>query len=393
MSSTFKDNLWKTYIFKFLANFHLMSGVLIPFFTDWGGISFTQIMILQSWFLFWIFVLEIPTGTIADFFGRKHSLFIACIVNIAGVLVYVSYPSFYIFMLGEFLWAASAALMSGADEAFVYDTLKKIKQAKDSKKIFGRIENFKLAGIMISAPIGSVIATRFGLAAPTLLMSIPLLIAFFIALTFKEPKTTQKVESERYIHILKEGVKFFYKNKVLKILALDMVVIATVAYFMIWLYQLMLKQAGVSIAYFGLIHAAFVASQIIIMSNYERLEKLLGSKKRLIFFSAFITGIMFIIGGLTSFTPIVLGVIFIGGGFGLSRRPLFASYMNKYIPSPKRATVLSTISMLRQIVLVVINPIVGVLADWSLNYTLIILGVTAVIFSFVSKVEEHHLID
>lgn len=393
MSSTFKGNMWKTYLFSFLVNFHLMSGVLIPFFTDWGGISFTQIMILQSWFLLWIFILEIPTGTIADFFGRKHSLFIACIVNIAGVLVYVSYPSFYIFMLGEFLWAASAALMSGADEAFVYDTLKKIKQAKMSKKIFGRVENFKLAGIMISAPIGSVIATRFGLAAPTLLMSIPLLIAFFIALTFKEPKTTQKVESERYIHILKEGVKFFYKNKVLKILALDMVVIATVAYFMIWLYQLMLKQAGVSIAYFGLIHAAFVASQIIIMSNYERFEKLLGSKKRLIFFSAFITGIMFIIGGLTSFTPIVLGVIFIGGGFGLSRRPLFASYMNKYIPSPKRATVLSTISMLRQIVLVVINPIVGVLADWSLNYTLIILGVTAVIFSFVSKVEEHHLID
>ncbi len=121
-----------------------MSGVLIPFFTDWGGISFTQIMILQSWFLFWIFVLEIPIGTIADFFGRKHSLFIVCIVNTVGVLVYVNAPNFYVFMLAEFLWAASVALVSGADEAFVYDTLKKIKRTDESKKIFGRIENFKL---------------------------------------------------------------------------------------------------------------------------------------------------------------------------------------------------------------------------------------------------------
>ncbi|MCD6115166.1 MFS transporter [bacterium] len=393
MTTIFRANLWKIYLFKFFVSLHFTAGVLVPFFIDWGGINFTQIMILQSWFMLWTFLLEIPTGAVADYLGRKHSLALACGVNAIAAFVYASMPNFYIFLLGEFLWAMSAALLSGADEAFVYDTLRKINETKKSKKIFGRVESFGLAGIMIGAPIGSFIADQFGLRAPMLLLIVPFSIAFLIALTFKEPKTTQKIESKRYFNILKDGMKFFYRSRVLKILAMDMIFIASVAYFMIWLYQPMLKQAGINIGYFGIVHACFVVSQILIMNNYQRLERIFGSKKRLIFFSAAITGVMFIIGGLTTFIPLVLLAIILGGGFGLSRRPLFVSYMNKYIPSPKRATVLSTISMIRRFALVIINPAVGLLVDWSLNYTLIILGVAAIVFSLISKIEESQLID
>ena len=393
MDSTLKRNLWKIYLFKFFLSLHFVGGILVPFFTDWGGINFTQIMILQSWFMFWTFILEIPTGVIADYFGRKQSLILAAGVNIIAALVYASVPNFYIFLLGEFLWAISTAFLSGADEAFTYDTLKKIGETNKSKKIFGKIESFSLAGIMISAPIGSFIAAQAGLRAPMLLMAIPFIIAFLISLTFREPITSKKIESSRYLNIFKDGIRFFYKNKILKILALDMIFVASVAHFMFWLYQPMLKQAGLSIAYFGIVHVFFVASEILIINNYEKIERIFGSKKRLIFFSSAITGIMFILGGLTTFLPLVLLVIIVGGGFGLSREPLFTSYINKYIPSSKRATVLSTISMLRRFVLVIVNPAVGFLTDWSLNYTLIILGIAAIIFSFTSKVEEKHLID
>jgi len=372
---------------------HFIGGVLVPFFTDWGGITFTQIMILQSWFMFWIFVLEIPTGAIADYLGRKQSLILACVFVVIAVFVYTSMPNFYIFLLGEFLWAISAALLSGADGAFVYDTLKKIGDSEKSKKIFGKIESFKMVGIMVAAPAGSIIAATFGLRVPMMLMAVPSTIAFIIALSFKEPKITQKIESKRYINILRDGVKFLYKNKILKILAADLIFIGTISYFMIWLYQPMLKQSGVGIAYFGTVHAVFVAAEILIMNNFEKLEKILGSKKRLIFFSSAITGAMFILAGLTTFIPLVLLAIIVGAGFGLSRKPLFISYMNKYIPSAKRATVLSSISMFRSFALVVVNPIVGLAVDFSLNYTLIILGVLAVVFSLVSRIKESHLID
>lgn len=77
----------------------------------------------------------------------------------------------------------------------------------------------------------------------------------------------------------------------------------------------------------------------------------------------------------------------------MSREPLFASYMNKYIKSSNRATVLSTATMLKKFILIVVNPAVGYMVDWSLSYTFIILGILAIFFSFVSRAEEGYLID
>jgi MFS family permease len=219
-----------------------------------------------------------------------------------------------------------------------------------------------------------------------------LTIAFFVALTFHEPRNGKK-ESKRYIEIVKDGFHYLKNSKVLKILAIDLTIIAAVGYFMIWLYQPMLKQAGISIGYFGLVHSALVLMEILVMNNYGRLEKLFGSKKGLIFFSAAITGLMFLVAGLTRSIPLVLLSIVIGGGFGLSRGPLFSSYMNKYIPSSKRATVMSTINMFRRFLIAVLNPFVGLLVDWNLSYTLIILGAIALIFTLCSRVEEKYLKD
>ena len=55
------------YAFVFFKDLAFFSAVLVPFFTDWGGINLTQVQILQSWFMFWMFILEIPTGAVADF--------------------------------------------------------------------------------------------------------------------------------------------------------------------------------------------------------------------------------------------------------------------------------------------------------------------------------------
>ncbi|MCD6421921.1 MFS transporter, partial [bacterium] len=277
--------LWRLYLFKFFTGLHFISGVLIPFFTQWGGLSFTQIMILQSWFMVWIFVFEIPTGSIADHFGRKFSLATGCIISIIAALTYASVPNFYVFLLAEFLWALGATLFSGAYEALVYDTLKYLGKTGESKKVFGRSESFGLLGITIGAPIGSVIAGMLGLRAPMLLMLIPLSIALLISLTFREPRNPRrgrdlKSEAKKCVKKLKEGVAFFCRNKELRILAADMISIRSVAYFMIWLYQPMLQQAGVPIYYFGVVHAVFVLTQIAIMNHYETLERVLGSKKR-----------------------------------------------------------------------------------------------------------------
>jgi hypothetical protein len=45
--------------------------VEVPVFREWGRLSFTAIFALQAWFMLMSFLLEVPTGTVADRFGRR----------------------------------------------------------------------------------------------------------------------------------------------------------------------------------------------------------------------------------------------------------------------------------------------------------------------------------
>lgn len=393
MEKSFQSNIWKGYVFQFAMELQFVGGVLIPFFLDWGQISYFQIMILQSWFVISVFLLELPTGAVADYLGRKTSLIMSAFVWIIGVLVYTSRPDFFIFLLGEFILALGAALSSGAYEAFVYDSLIKTGQEKQSKKVFGRSNSFKMLGLMISAPVGSVIAASLGLRYAFLLMVIPFGVACLVALTFKEPKTEKKVESLRYFQVLVGGVKYFYSHKTLRILAIDGALIAALTFLLIWTYQLLLKQFNVDVAYFGVVSALIIAGQIAVMNNFERLEKIFRSRSRYLFFSAFISGVAFIFLGINGHViPAIVAMIVISG-FGISRFVLISNYMQKHIDSQNRATVTSAVSMLQRFGLAIIYPLVGLMVEWSLSYALIIIGAVIVIFSLIPKIKESYLID
>jgi len=80
-------------------------------------------------------------------------------------------------------------------------------------------------------------------------------------------------------------------------------------------------------------------------------------------------------------------------GFGLTVKPLFLSYMNKYIESDNRATVLSAVSMARSIVTAAANIVFGYFVDINMRYTLFALGIITLVFAFASRVTEEHLKD
>jgi len=86
------NRIQKNYAYAFFKDFSFFTAVLVPFFTKWGNISLFQITLLQSWFSFWVFILEVPTGAIADKIGRKHSIVLGSLIVALAVLLYGSFP-------------------------------------------------------------------------------------------------------------------------------------------------------------------------------------------------------------------------------------------------------------------------------------------------------------
>jgi sugar phosphate permease len=89
----------------------------------------------------------------------------------------------------------------------------------------------------------------------------------------------------------------------------------------------------------------------------------------------------------------IVSIIIVTAGFGLSRTPLDISYMNKFIPSDKRATVLSVTSMARNIGIGLANLIAAGLAEWSVKYMMIVIGGIILFFTLATRVKEEHLTD
>lgn len=391
-SSGVASNISKYYLFSFFRDFTLVSAVLVPFFTQWGNISLAQVQLLQSWFMLWVFLLEVPTGAIADFFGRRFSLIIGAIVGAIGYLIYGSTPNFYIFLVGEFILAASLALMSGADNALLFDSLKELNRENEIKKITGRANAFHLLGLFVSAPLGSLAAAKISLNAPMYLSAIAFLIATIVAFSFHETKVQESVsESKRYLLVVKEGFKYFKNHRILKLLTIDAILVSSAGYFVVWLYQPLFIKINTPIVYFGLFHALLVGSEILVSVNFHRLEKLFGSAKNYLKFTAVIVAVTFLIVAFyPSFLTIILFLIF-AGGFGLTRIELMSAYMHKFIPSNRRATILSSISMFRRFSLVLLNPIIGFSADRSLSLALFIISLLPLSVFLFSPITQESL--
>ncbi len=390
----FKNTIRKIYVFECLMTMHFVGGVLIPFFVDWGGITQFQVQLLQMWFAFWQLILEVPTGVIADRFGRKKSIALSALVLAFSTIIYGLIPNIYIFLLAEFSFALSMALLSGANTAMTYDLLKKAGRTHESKKIFSQVRSFGLLGIMISAPIGSLIGQRFGLNIPMVVTSIPAVLALIVVWSIKEPPQYDQVsEEKRYLMIAKKGLKFFLQHKQLRLVAIEMVLISALSYFVMWFYQPIILSLGVPLVHLGWYHAAILLAEIIVSFNYQYLERLVGGANRYFLISGLIVAIGYFIVSLNISLFITLIGVFGIAAFGLTRLKIMIAAINHLIPSAQRATINSFFSLLRRFFQIFLNPIIGWLAYKSYTLAFIVLSIMVLLIIIFSplhtiKIEE-----
>lgn len=387
----FEANLWKSHLFQLFAGFHLISGVLLPFYLLWGKIIFIEIMLLQSYFTICIVAFEIPCGAISDYISRKFSLFLGGLATAFAALIYSSFPNIFIFIIGETVFALGFSLLSGTGEAFIFDTLRKLGREEEMSKIMAKNRSFFLAGLGISAPIGSLIPLYFPINFVMAFMFFPFILAALVSISLKEPNHDLEREASNYLTVVKSGFRELKKNSTLRVLAFDFVIIDVLIFLLIWTYQLYLDSLSVPLIFFGFVAASMTLTQIIFFNLVPKLKKRFKNKKLFLLIYTSIPGIAYL---LLAFTEIILiGIILIllVIGVGFSRNIIFIGGINKNIEEENRATVLSTISMVRSIIITILYPIIGLLVMWNLRYTFIILGICIILLALISRVKNEHL--
>lgn len=391
MKLSWDANVRLMYLWRALTMMHFFTGALVPFFTDWGGLTLPQLFLLQAWFFLWIFLLEIPTGAVSDYLGRKESLVCASVCLTAATALYATGKGLPRYLLAEFVWAAAAAFSSGSDEAMVYDSLRAAGREKDSKAALARLATFDIGAIACAAPVGSLIAARWGLRAPMFAMLVPFSLGIVASLFLREPPADPGEGKRGYLEVMTRGVRYFRAHPALRALAFDSVTVWMLSFMTVWLFQPRLKELGWGVERYGFVTAAMTLGQILLLNNAERVERLFGGPRGFLRWSAVIPGLAFLALAAARSPFLAAGLFVLTTGFGMSRSVLIGNHLNKHVDSARRATVLSAVGMARQLMGVIVLPAVGLLTKASLSWTFAALGVAVLVCSSLSAVQEEHL--
>jgi len=275
-------------------------------------------------------------------------------------------------------------------EALLYDTVKDKNLVKDYPRIVNIFDNLQLVGMIIGAGMGSILINLLPVNILFALWSIPFAMSLLLVLLFiKEPKGQMKKLEPNYIKTFKMALLQLKNHKILRKLALYSMMIGSITYFAMWFYQNVLLAAGVEANDMGPYKIILMIVEIIFFTIAMELLAKSKDKKRILMIIILLISAGFLAAFTKSYWGAVLFMVF-AAGIGIKFRSLFSPFINAHIKSEQRATVLSGVSMIRQIILVLLNPLVGLMVDWNLEITLGILGLTVLLLGlmFIPKNSE-----
>jgi MFS family permease len=428
-----EKNILKFYWYR-LTKFGLFHIAIMVLFYQQRGLSFSQIMVLQSFYYFAKVLSEVPTGALADRFGRKKSLVIGSFCHSSAYLLIFLSHSFILFNVGEIIAGIAMSFAYGADSALAYDTLKDLGREKEYQKVEGNGHSMRLLSFAIFAPIGGLLAT-INLSLPYLASSVVIFLSGLIGLTLIEPRKEaskckgensekpggkEKLEcsplgepnesslsiiesqvplkrdtparlfpsshfqksqvSKNYYHEIGRSFNLVLKEKKILWLVLffSLVFLATRLGF--WTYQPYMKEVGVPLSLFGVVFASFHLFAALVSKYADKIEKTLKENLTLLFMPILVI-ISFILMSRFLFLWSICFILLQQASMA-THEPILKNYLNRLAPSDIRATMLSVQSMAGNLVFAVTAPFLGSFVDkFGLGNALLIFALVIIIFS------------
>ncbi len=329
-----------------------------------------------------IAIFEIPTGAIADIFGRKKTIIYANLVRIIALIFLYIGGSMSMFVCYALINAFSKSLSSGTDSALIYDTLKSNKKEYLYKKVIGKYYALWPIGASIGSIIGGYMA-KVSLSFPVLLTFIPLIISLVLTTFLIEPKYKKPKKKNLLIHI-NSSLKIIKTNKQLLILMLGGFILMAFGQSIHLLNPIFFKFKEIPIEHFGIISAFIFGLSSVGHYLSDNVSKIFGNKKTILLTVTLSPFFILLSTFHNKYYSIIL-LIIPSLLFGF-RNPIISHLLNLEIPSNKRATIISTSHFISQIGLAIFSPILGFYTElYSINfaYQLSALCLLSVAFLFM----------
>lgn len=360
-----------TLLATFSASF--IFGINTLFLLD-AGLSTTEAFIANAFFTAGMVVFEVPTGVVADTWGRRASYLLGAATLIGSTLLYLG-----LWQIGAPLWqwAIASALIglgftffSGAVEAWLVDALDFTGFTGPLEAVLARGQIFAGVAMLSGSVAGGAVAQFTNLGVPYLLRVVMLGLTFLAAWLWMRDQGFTPAKAEHPVREMNRIARASFDHG-LRRAEIRWVMLASPFSMGVGIYAFyalqpyLLELYGDSGAYTiaGLAAAIVAGAQIAGGLLVGPIRRLFARRTTLLATAAGSAALALLVIGLTdNFWVALVALVFWAMLFAASS-PVKQAYLNGLIPSRQRATVLSFDSLMGSSGAVITQPALGRVAD------------------------------
>ena len=330
---------WGFILHSFLSSFWPLASIWILYLQD-RGLSLPEIALVDIAFFATIFICEIPTGIVADKFGRKFSVCSSFLLQAFATIIFAFANNFIFIMVSYAVWGFAITLQSGAEDAWLYDEIKS-KGYEDTDAHFKEVYSLFLSveglGFGCASIVGGFLAT-FSFTVPIFATSVMLFLVFIFLLFFPEHRS-KSARDESVKTRTASSIKQILKKKTFLLTTFFIIELSIVLALVFWI-QSYTKGLGYSLPIIGLIFGISIFFSSLGNVALTLANKLLGRYLNLILI-LIISSLFIFMAFSLPFIGITLfvGIRLFEGILG----PNINTEINKNLESESRATSLSVI--------------------------------------------------
>jgi MFS family permease len=359
-------------------------GINTLFLLD-AGLSSTAAFTANALFTAGMVVFEVPTGVVADTWGRRASYLLGSVTLAASTALYwlawQTHAPFWAWAATSVLLGLGFTFFSGATEAWLVDALKFTGYKGNLESVFAKGQIVGGVAMLSGSVLGGLVAQWTNLGVPYILRAGALVVTFVVAFVYMRdwgfvPKSGKHPGREMG-HVLRASVHYGLGNRPVRWMMLAAPFTFGVGIFAFYamqpyLLELYGNEQAYSIA--GLAAAIIAGAQIVGGMLAPRVRRLVRRRTSALAAGLLLEVALLALLGMATGFWVAVGLLVLWGLAAAATLPIRMAYMNGLIPSEQRATVLSFDNLLGSSGGVVVQPVLGKVADVSSYATSYLVG-------------------
>jgi MFS family permease len=357
----FGNNIRLAYTFQALVNASLWMPIWVVFLNTDRHLTLGRVYLIAG--AEWVIqaVAEVPTGALADTYGRKVTLVAGSLTLALGLLLLATLNGFSGLLIAYLFWAAGNALISGSDTALLYDSAVALGREEE----FSHMASISFQILLAAQAIGSIAGGILGaidLRIPILVTAALTVCAVTVVLRMGEPPRHEH-QTTSWARTMRTATGYVLQRpRVLSLLTYAALLSGTAFFVPFVLFQPAMQSQGVAVGWLGVLFTGLRLAALAGSRYGPRMISTSGLTVWLWLTPALMAAGFVAVAASHLWWLTFLAMLYLAAT-NAAIRPAVTTLLNRQVTGAVRATVISLQSLTMTLFIAVLHPAVGAVAD------------------------------